>query len=591
MSDESHLDLSAEPAQPAAAPVILLVDADPVALESARAGIARRFGVDYFLVVANSFEQGLRLLDDMVQSGREVALVAADCDLPGAGGVALLEAAHDIDRHATRILLIAMDEHQIKVPLGRLPLVREATALGRIDAAWVKGWDTPEEWLYPQLQESLTTWTRLHRPRHLVYQIVGEQWAPRSHHLRESLSRNGVPFRFYAVDSEEGRLLVERHAVDLGRLPALIHRGGTVLQDPEDADVGALHGVATSPSSDRYDLLVVGAGPAGLAAAVYSASEGLRTLVVEPEAIGGQAGTSSMIRNYLGFPRGLSGGELAHRAWEQAVLLGAEFAFTHAVCAVDAADGVIELMLSDQSPIRARAVIIATGVNYRRIAIPALERLAGVGAFYGAAGAEAPALAGQPVTVVGGANSAGQAALHLARYASHVTLVVRAASLEKGMSQYLIDEIRATRNLTVRLHTQVVDAHGDARLESLTVEDLTTGVREDLVARGLFILIGGVPRTEWLAHVQRDDHGFLLTGRDLASDSGKGAGRAPFPFETSIPGVFAAGDVRHGSVKRVAGAVGEGSATVGAVHQYLATLPDQRATDGVEDGAQRMRRT
>jgi thioredoxin reductase (NADPH) len=350
-----------------------------------------------------------------------------------------------------------------------------------------------------------------------------------------------------------------------------------VLQDPGEAEVAAAHGISTRPSFDQYDLLVVGAGPAGLASAVYGASEGLRTLVVEPHAIGGQAGTSSMIRNYLGFPRGVSGGQLAHRAWEQAVLLGAEFVFTHAACAVRAAGDVLELDLSGGSSVRARAVIIATGVNYRRIQIPTLERLTGVGVFYGAAGVEAAALSGQPVAVVGGANSAGQAALHLARYASHVTLLVRGPSLEKSMSQYLIEEIRATANLTVRLRTQVVDAHGGTRLEGLVLEDVDSHRRDELVARGLFVLIGAEPRTEWLPNVRRDDHGFLLTGRDVPSDCAP-LDRPLFPFETSLPGVFAAGDIRHGSVRRVAGAVGEGSVAVGAVHQYLATLHPEMAT-------------
>jgi thioredoxin reductase (NADPH) len=576
-NDEAGGRLRAEQAMAGAAPVILLVDADLVALESARASITRRFGVDYYVTVASSYEDGLRALRDTVVSGRSVALVAADCDLPAAGGVSFLEAAYGIDKRATRILLIAMDEHQTKVPLGRLSLVQEATALGRIDAAWVKGWDTPEDWLYPQLQESLTAWTRLNRPRHLVYQVVGEQWAPRSHHVREFLSRNSVPFWFYDVDTDEGRLLIERHGVDTTRLPALIHRGGTVLQDPDEADVAAVHGISTRPSFGQYDLVVVGAGPAGLASAVYGASEGLRTLVVESQAIGGQAGTSSMIRNYLGFPRGVSGGQLAHRAWEQAVLLGAEFAFTHAACAVRAAGEVRELTLSDGSSVGARAVIIATGVNYRRMPIPALERLTGVGVFYGAAGVEASALSGQPVAVIGGANSAGQAALHLARYASHVTLLVRGPSLKKSMSQYLIEEIRATANITVRLGTQVVDAHGDTRLEGLVMEDIDSRRREELLAHGLFVLIGAEPRTEWLPNIRHDNHGFLLTGPDADGD-GAPLDRRPFPFETSLTGVFAAGDVRHGSVRRVAGAVGEGSVAVGAVHQYLATLRPEMAT-------------
>jgi thioredoxin reductase (NADPH) len=321
-----------------------------------------------------------------------------------------------------------------------------------------------------------------------------------------------------------------------------------------------------------YDLAILGAGPAGLAAAVYGASEGLRTLVIEPQAIGGQAGTSSMIRNYLGFPRGVSGGELAFRAWEQALIFGIQFVFGQRATGLTLRRHERVVTLSDGSEVNARAVIIAAGVEYRRLGIPALERLVGVGVFYGAAGVEAPALAGEEVYVVGGANSAGQAALHLARFAARVTLLVRGESLAAGMSDYLITHLQATPNVQVRLHTRVVDGRGEDRLETLTLEDVRTGQREEVAAAAVFVLIGAEPHTEWLRDViQRDNRGYILTGRDVPQQAWSLV-RPPLPFETSIPGVFAVGDARHGSVKRVAGAVGEGSVAVGSVHQYLAEL-------------------
>jgi thioredoxin reductase (NADPH) len=342
-----------------------------------------------------------------------------------------------------------------------------------------------------------------------------------------------------------------------------------VLHDPTFAEVAGSHGIHTRPSSEVYDLAILGAGPAGLAAAVYGASEGLSTLVIEPLAIGGQAGTSSMIRNYLGFPRGVGGGELAHRAWEQAVLFGVQFVFTQPATGLATHRRYHIIALSDGSEVSARAVIIAAGVAYRRIGVPSLERLAGRGVFYGAAGFEAPAMAGEEVYVVGGANSAGQASLHLAKYAARVTLLVRGVSLAAGMSDYLIRQIGATPNVEVRLRTQVVDGRGEVRLEALTLEDVATGQREEVAAAAVFVLIGAEPRTDWLRGViRRDDHGFILTGRDVPQE-GRPSTRPPLPFETSFPGVFAAGDVRYGSVKRVAGAVGEGSVAVGSVHQYL----------------------
>jgi thioredoxin reductase (NADPH) len=360
------------------------------------------------------------------------------------------------------------------------------------------------------------------------------------------------------------------HGVDASHLPAVIFRDGTVLHDPTLVEVADALGVQTRTPTDLYDLAIVGAGPAGLAAAVYGSSEGLRTLVIEHETLGGQAGSSSMIRNYLGFPRGVSGSELTFRAWEQALVFGTQFLFMHRANGLTTRGHEAVISLDDGSEVRARAAIIAAGVQYRLLEVPALDRLVGAGVFYGAAGVEAPALKGEQVYVVGGANSAGQAALHLGRFAARVTILVRSPSLEAGMSDYLISQIDAAPNIDVRLCTQAVDGRGTDRLEALVLEHVETGKREEVVAAAVFIMIGAEPRTEWLRDVvQRDDRGFLLTGHDI--DRGAWPlDRAPLTFETSLPGVFAVGDVRRGAVMRVASAAGEGSVAVGSVHRFLA---------------------
>jgi thioredoxin reductase (NADPH) len=553
----------------AAPPALLIVDADPQARAVTEAALARRFGADYRVLTADSPQAGLDILEQLAGRGHQVALLAADLHLPGMDGVEFLERAHLLHRDASRVLLVAMDRYHTRIPFSELATLQRATALGRIDFPVAKGWVTPEEWLYPQVQEALSAWTMAHRPHHVVYRIVGEQWSPRSHQLRDLLTRNSIPFEFHPVDSERGRQLVRDFGIDVRRLPALVRHDDSVLHDPGDAEVAAAHGITTTVSSGAYDLVVLGAGPAGLAAAVNGASEGLRTLVIEPWSIGGQAGSSSMIRNYLGFPRGISGSELAHRAWEQAVLFGAEFAFTQRAVALRPRGDQRLVALSEDGTADARAVIIAAGVTYRRLGIPALEQLVGMGVFYGAAGAEAPALAREEVYVVGGANSAGQAALHLARYAARITLLVRGDSLAADMSDYLITQLQATANVEARLHTRVVDGHGEAHLEALTLEDVHTGQRQHVKASAVFVMIGAEPRTDWLREVlQLDDRGFILTGRDLPAPAWP-LQRAPLPFETSLPGVFAVGDVRYGSVKRVAGAAGEGAVAVGSVHQYL----------------------
>jgi thioredoxin reductase (NADPH) len=549
------------------AAVLLIVGGDSRDVETTASALDRRFGSDYRVLNAGSAADGVAKLQVLAGNGEQVALVAADLHLPDGDGVEFLERAAGLHNGVARILLFDVDDYHARIPFRELPALQRASALGRIDGWMVKGWVNPEEWLYPQVQEALSAWSMAHQPGHVVYRMIGLEWDRRSHDLRDALTVNGVPFVFYTKDSGSGRQLI--NAVDVARLPALIRHDGTVLQQPSMAEVALSHGIQIRPAAPVYDLVVLGAGPAGLAAAVYGGSEGLDTLVVEARAIGGQAGTSSMIRNYLGFHRGISGGELAHRAWQQATLLGAEFIFTNRATVLTAEGDRHVLTLEDGTKVAGRAVILATGVTYRRLDIPELDRLIGAGVFYGAAGAMATAVAGEDVYVVGGANSAGQAALHLAKHAAHVTLLIRGASLAAGMSDYLVRQIEATPNVEVRLHTRVVGGRGDTRLESLTLQD-DQDQQEEVAAAAVFIMIGAEPHTDWLTPVlSLGKDGFVLTSRDLPSRNWT-LEREAYPFETSLPGVFAAGDVRHGSVKRVAGAVGEGSVAVGSVHQYLA---------------------
>jgi thioredoxin reductase (NADPH) len=421
----------------------------------------------------------------------------------------------------------------------------------------------------------LSAWAKATgRTRLEAIRVVGGRRSLRSHQLTDLLERNGVAYAFYPDDSPEGRRLLEETHQDGSRLPVVVMWDGRVLVDPSVAEIVGAAGGDTRPDPDVYDVAIVGAGPAGLTAATYGASEGLRTLLLEREAVGGQAGTSSLIRNYLGFPRGISGRELAARASEQAWLFGASFVFNVAT-GLHASGPHRVVTLADGSQATSQAVVLATGVSYRRLDVPGLDRLSGAGVFYGAGVAEAAAMAGQEVFVVGAGNSAGQAALHLAKHAAQVTILARGHSLAATMSDYLVKEIGHTANLTVRLHTQVAAVHGTGQLEGLTLRDLSGGPPAEVPASALFILIGAEPHTDWLADtLARDDHGFILTGRDLPQDSRSAyrcwpLGRPPLPLEASMPGVFAAGDVRYRSVKRVASAVGDGSIAIQLIHEYL----------------------
>jgi thioredoxin reductase (NADPH) len=556
-----------EQREPAPDAVLLLVDDSPDDLRRTARALERRFGLDYRVIAAATAPAGVAELERLAQAGAPVALVAVGLAAP-ADAVDLLRRARALHPDAARAALVAMGE-----PAGpaKDPVFR-AIALGEIDFPIANAWVSPEEWLYPQVQEAVSAWAMAHRPRHEHFRIVGEQWAPRSHRLRDVLTRSRVPFAFHAADSSEGRRVLAEHGLDAARLPVAVLFDGRVLVEPDDQALAAALGVRTSPSPGLHDLAIVGAGPAGLAAAVYAASEGLRTLVIEPEAPGGQAGTTSRIRNYLGFPRGVSGSELTARGFEQARVFGAEFVFTRRATGIELRGEERVVRLSGGFEAAARSVVIATGVSYRRLGVEPLERLVGSGVFYGAATTEARAMAEEDVLVVGGGNSAGQAALHLARFARRVTLLVRGDSLGAGMSDYLVRELGTARNVEVRARARVVGGRGAHRLEGVLVEDARTGWREELAATAMFVLVGAEPRTAWLPDaMQRDGSGYVLTGNDVSPEPWP-LGRSPMLLESSVPGVFAVGDVRHGSVKRVAAAAGEGSVAVGSVHQYLAGL-------------------
>ena len=551
-----------------AKPTLVVVTDDPGTLTAATQALERRFGADYQVVAADAPAAALTALG---QAGEQVALLLAGQWLEGMTGIEFLCRAHELHPAAKRVLLIPFGD----VAAGVAGL--QAMALGQLDHWLNTPWGAPELQLYPEVSELLGQWARATAragSRSEWVRVVGPRWSARSHELRDLLGRNNIPHGFYDAREEDGRRLLAQAGLEATDQPVVLLSDGRVQVDPPTERLAQALGAQTRPGPGRYDLAVVGAGPAGLAAATYAASEGLRTLLLEREAIGGQAGTTSLIRNYLGFPRGISGGDLAARATEQAVVFGAELVYTQPATSLrsNGADRVLTLANSTQAV--SRTVVVATGVSYRRLPVPGLEELLGAGVFYGAAVTEAKAVQGQRVLVVGGANSAGQAAVHLARHAEQVTLLVRGGSLADGMSAYLVEELQRAGNVAVRLRTEVTAVEGAGRLEAVTVRDGVTEATETLPAAALFILIGAEPHTDWLASaVERDERGFVLTGRDLLRAGRPPQGwpldRPPLLLETSLPGVFAAGDVRHGSVKRVASAVGEGAIAIQLVHQYL----------------------
>jgi thioredoxin reductase (NADPH) len=530
------------------------------------AELCKRYGTDYRVVTAGSAQEALEALGKLRDGQRQVSLVLAGQRLRDATGTELLARVRQLDPAARRVLLISWGDQ------ASMTAVVQGTVLGDLDAYVVRPGTPPDEVFHRSVTEQLGEWARSNLPGIEVVRVVGEEWAARSHELRELLGRNGIPFSFYPADSPEGQRLLEQGSGKA--LPTVVMFDGRVLADPSNAEVAEALGVPTKPGSGRYDVTVIGAGPAGLAAAVYGASEGLSTVVVEPEAIGGQAGTSSLIRNYLGFPSGVSGGDLAVRAYTQAWSFGAEYVYGNPATSLRPEGAELVVTVADGTEVRSGAVVVASGMAYRRLGIPALDALTGAGVFYGAAASEAKAVQGSEIFVVGGANSAGQAAVYLAKYAAQVTLLVRGRSLAASMSEYLIREIDAAPNIAVRCRVAVTGGAGQNRLESLTLTDLESGTAETVGAGALFVLIGAEPRTQWLPDtVRRDRSGFVLTGADLLDD-GRPAGdwplrRLPMFLESSVPGVFAVGDVRYGSVKRVASAVGEGSNAIRLVHDYL----------------------
>jgi thioredoxin reductase (NADPH) len=547
-------------------PILLAVDDDREALRAVSQELRERYSRDYTVVCESSPEAALAMLEKLAEEGSEVALALAGQWLSGVTGVELLSKVHQLHPHAKRGLLIEWGEWGDRAT-GEA--IHDAIGHGRIDYYVVRPAEAPDEVFHQAVSSFLLEWSRSQRIAPHTIHVVGESWSGRAYELRDILERCAMPHAFCLADSDRGRELLADVDGDHS-LPLMILPNGTVLSDPSDAEVGAAGGAAIDPRRNDFDVVIVGCGPAGLSAAVYGASEGFSTLVVDEGGLGGQATSSSLIRNYLGFPRGISGGRLAEQAYEQAWVFGANFAFMQGAVGIERAGDRIRVGLSEHGPVTARAVILATGATYRRLGVPELEELTGAGVFYGGPASEAQALKGLEVYVVGGANSAGQAALHLARYASRVTMVVRAQSLAAGMSHYLVRQIESTPNVDVRLRSEVVGGGGDGWLQHIVVRT-ADGEEETVPAAGLFLMIGARPRTDWLPpEIARDERGFVLTGADVGEHCGWPLDRSPLLLESSMPGVFAAGDARHGAVKRVASAVGDGSIAIQQVHRLVA---------------------
>ena len=549
-------------------PVILTVDDDPLVSAAIGRDLLRHYGADYRVVRATSGAGGLEVLTHLALADEPVAMIVADQRMPRMTGIEMLAQARTHAPDAKLLLLTAYADTDVAI-----------TALNDIglDYYLLKPWDPPEERLYPVVDDLLDDWRQAHPEVTADLRVVGHRWSDRSHELKMFLSRNHVPYRWYDVERDpEARRLQQLAKAEVPDLPLVLVPDGDPLRSPSTLALAAALGLHTTAQQPLYDVCIVGGGPAGLAAGVYAASEGLSTVIVEREAPGGQAGQSAAIENYLGFPRGLSGSDLAHRALAQVSRFGAEMVLARDVVGFETRGPVRAVLLEGSGEIEARTVVAATGVSYRRLVAPGLDELTGRGVYYGANASEAGQCQDEDVYVVGAANSAGQAALNFSRYAKRVVLLVRSAGLEATMSRYLVERVTSVPNIEVRTRTQVVEARGDGHLESLTLADRDSGDVEEVATSWLFVFIGAAPRTEWLGpDVVRDDHGFVLTGPELVA-SERGAAwplaRPPFALETSVPGVFAAGDVRLESMKRVASAVGEGAMSVYLVHRYLATI-------------------
>jgi thioredoxin reductase (NADPH) len=544
---------------------ILSVDDDPGVSRAVARDLRRRYGERYRIVRAESASAALDALRQMKLRGELVAVILADYRMPELNGIEFLEQAMDIYPAARRVLLTAYADTGAAI---------DAINVVDLDHYLLKPWDPPEEKLYPVVDALLDAWLSSDRRPVPETKVVGHRWSSRSSEVREFLARNQVPYRWYAADEPEGQRLLEAAGADGRALPVVITQDGEPLVEPSDAELAARVGLATTPAKEFYDLIVIGGGPAGLGAAVYGASEGLRTVLVERTATGGQAGQSSRIENYLGFPDGVSGAQLTDRARRQAAKFGAEVLTTRDVVRLEIRGSARRVTFADGTFIDAHTVILATGVSYRQLDAPGLNELNGRGVYYGSALTEATTCLGQDVYIVGGANSAGQAAVYLARHAKSVTILVRGSSLEKSMSYYLIRQIADIGNISVRTCTEIIGASGEDHLERLTLRNTATGDSETVEAQLLFLFIGAAPLTDWLEGlVVRDSLGFVVAGPDLSLAGERPSGweldRMPYHLETSVPGVFVAGDARAESAKRVASAVGEGALAVMLVHRYL----------------------
>lgn len=547
-----------------ARPILLAVDDDVSVLEAVVQDLRREYGADYRIMRAASGAAALDTLEQVKARQEPVALLVSDQRMPGMTGVDFLERAREIYPEAKRVLLTAYADTEAAI---------RAINAARIHYYLNKPWDPPEEKLYPVLSDLLEDWKAGYRPPFEGLRVVGNRWSLKDHRLRNFLTRNHVPYRWLDVaGNNEAVTLLEERKLQPEQLPVVLFGDGTMLVDADPDGLAARVGLSTQATQEFYDMTVVGAGPAGLAAAVYGASEGLKTLIIEPEAPGGQAGSTSRIENYLGFPAGITGADLGRRAHIQASRFGAEFVTQRATgLRIDGQYRFVQL--GDGQEVSSHVVLLAPGVQYRKLAVPGAEKLSGCGVYYGAALVEATACKDEEVFVVGGANSAGQAALHFAKFARKVTMLVRGKGLNITMSKYLIDEIERTSNIVVATETQVIGVEGDSHLGALLLRGPEGEHR--VAASSLFVFIGAEPGVEWLPDsILRDEKGFVLAGPDLRRngklpESWREA-REPFLLESSVPGVFVAGDVRHGSIKRVASAVGEGSIAVQFAHQYLA---------------------
>jgi thioredoxin reductase (NADPH) len=555
-----------------AKPVILTVDDDPEVLQAIARDLRQQYGDRFRIVRADSGAAAIAATQKLKLQNEPVALFLVDQRMPQMNGVEFLEQAIPIFPTAKRVLLTAYADTDAAI---------RAINSTQIDYYLLKPWNPPEEKLYPVLNDLLDDWFANFRPTFEGIRVIGNRWSPQSHDMKDFLARNQIPYQWLDIElSEEAQKLAAFANCDRLSLPLVIFSDGHSLIQPSIAQVAEKIGLRTQAEKPFYDLVIVGGGPAGLAAAVYGASEGLSTVMVEREAPGGQAGTSSRIENYLGFPSGLSGNDLARRAVTQARRFGVEIISPQEVTGMRVKDPYRLITLSDGSEISCHVLILALGVSWRRLDVPGLDRLTGAGVYYGAAQTEAMSCQDEEVYIIGGANSAGQAAMYFSKYARQVTMLVRGESLAKSMSQYLIEQIAETPNINVQPHSTVVEAKGETSLDAIAIN--TAGEVKLVPATSLFIFIGAVPSTEWLdGGVECDDRGFIVTGADLHSGNagtiahrpkGWRLDRDPYLLETNIPGVFAVGDVRHGSIKRVASSVGEGSICVQFVHQYLANV-------------------